>query len=114
MSDEYAEWRHLLSLPRIDGYMDEPMAGFWRVRFGSDNGYVPFATFWQDGELLALRLGESSSPYEHWPRYAYRPITESIYRAVAEQGTVAQTQRICWRGLRDTTSQSPIAAARYG
>jgi hypothetical protein len=82
----YAEWRRLLSLPRIDGYMDEPMAGFWRVRFGAKNEWIPFATFWSEGELVGVRFGKLVSPYEHWTRYAYNPISESVYRAVAEQG----------------------------
>lgn len=82
----YADWWRLLHTPRIDGYMDEPMAGFWRVRHGAKKEFVPFSTFWEDGKLVGVLFGRRVDPMQFWTYYAYHPISESVYRAVAEQG----------------------------
>lgn len=87
MTDEYAKWRAYLAMERnVETIRGEPCAGFWRVRYGAHNEWTPLATFPHEGRMIGVILGRQVDPVEFWPVYARRPISESVYRAVADRG----------------------------
>lgn len=95
MSNEWDFWHRALAigngrrLTKEEGrtlkMTQEPQTGFWRKRNKSGND-VPVA-IWHDGhEMVALIDGKLGSAADIWTWVCDWPITEEVYRAVAEKG----------------------------
>lgn len=73
--------------------VDDPQCGFWRTKRGSS--WVPVAV-WPKGnglqgpDALGFKIGTevvgANMGTELWSHYCAHPITEAVYRAVAERG----------------------------
>lgn len=96
MSHEWTYWQKALEIgngrrltkdeARALNATMEPQAGFWRKRNkgGSD---VPVA-IWNDGSGMVAKIGQNMAEHadEIWTWCCDWPITEEVYRAVAESG----------------------------
>lgn len=96
MSNEWAYWQKALDIgsgrrltkddARALNTTVEPQTGFWRKRNkgGSD---VPVA-IWNDGSGMVAKVGQNMAEHadEIWTWCCDWPISEEVYRAVAESG----------------------------
>jgi len=92
MTDRYVFWRDSLAGLKPQITNEHPMPGFYRMKRGT--GWVPVAV-WPLGPSagmasLGFKIGHekvgADIGTERWPWYAAHPITEDVYRAVAERG----------------------------
>lgn len=89
----YAFWQSALKGEKPTGIVDDPQAGFWRLKRG--RVWLPVAV-WPKGNglegaaALGFKIGNevvgSNMGAELWPGYCANPVTEAVYRAVAERG----------------------------
>lgn len=92
MTDLYDQWRRWLAGQDNREYVRGLKCGFYRARYGASDEWKPLAIFEKDGELVGLFLGELYTEdellneIEIWPRAARHPISETLYREIAENG----------------------------
>lgn len=88
MSDQYAYWSAALAGAKPQIIIDEPMPGFYRSRRKTGLP-TPLAIWSENGEVKG-RLGDQDLTRDRlnelWSFCATHPITEEVYRAVAERG----------------------------
>jgi hypothetical protein len=63
----------------------DPQPGFYR-RKRKGGAWDPAAIFWHDDKLVCVIAGRVYDAAEQWTRLYPNPITEDVYRAVAEGG----------------------------
>lgn len=97
MTNAYQFWQAALKKEAPTAVVDEPQVGFWRMKSkrGWQQGdrvrmdHVPIAVF-MAGPSICFKFGASMVPtavgYEQWPHYCANPVTEEVYRGVAENG----------------------------
>jgi hypothetical protein len=92
MTNRYKFWQDSLAGLKPQITNEHPMPGFYRMKRGT--GWVPVAV-WPLGPSagmasLGFKIGHekvgADIGTERWPWYADHPITEDVYRAVAERG----------------------------
>lgn len=93
MSVLYAYWKAALAGQKPEANPDNPQPGFYRTKRGT--GWVPVAV-WPKGngltgpDALGFKINRetvgANMGAELWSHYCAHPITEAVYRAVAERG----------------------------
>lgn len=88
MTEQYAYWKSALAGAKPQIIIDEPMPGFYRSRRKTGLP-TPLAIWSENGEVKG-RLGDQDLTRDRlnelWSFCATHPITEEVYRAVAERG----------------------------
>lgn len=90
MNDPYAFWKSALAGDKPAPSIDDPKPGFYRSR---RRGAVPLPlAIWMAGDEVCGRLGDQDLTRDRlnevWSYACENPITEEVYRAVAERGEV--------------------------
>lgn len=114
MTNEWDFWQRALAIgngrrltkdeARTLSLTHEPQTGFWRKR-SKDGGDVPVA-IWSDGEGMVAKIGDRmGDAAEIWTWCCDWPVTEEVYRSVAENGQP-------WPGS-DPVVQEQVAVAGH-
>jgi len=84
----YSYWQDALAGKNPAAVVDEPQCGFYRMKRGTT--WVPVAVYPSVGFGMGFKIGREvvgrNMGVELWPSYCANPITEAVYRAVAERG----------------------------
>jgi len=84
---DYSYWKSALAGEKATAFVDSPSPGFYRTKRGTS--WVPVAV-WPNGDGLGFKIGRevvgADMGTELWSHYCAHPITEEVYRAVAERG----------------------------
>lgn len=85
MNSSYDYWRNALAGKFGAVHDGDAQPGFYRAR-NKDGKDDPVAIWCGDGEMVAYRNGTAVDAADIWSWVCRAPITEELYRAVAERG----------------------------
>lgn len=87
MSADFIWWRKALQGSFGPIHENDPQPGYWRTRPRRGHPGEPVAIWREpDGSLQAVRAGRPADPFAVWTWCCRNPVSEEVYRYVAEQG----------------------------
>lgn len=89
MTDKYQFWRDALAGKKVEVHDGHPEPGFYKMRRGKDQPWLPVAIWWDDatGTLIG-RVGDTQvEPKDIWLSAAKNPVAQDAAKHAFQHGT---------------------------